>query len=276
MITPENILNNKNEQKEKLNQSIENQESIESAEDMQKRLSQEIIKQNEQLKNEDEKIETANDAIGLSSEEVTGEKNAMNLESEISNINIIAEKLMTESTKEINEKIESNESFSTQDLFDKIKKLSDQMSENPILYYSYGHWTEENKEEKEKAQKELEQMKEQLSPLMDKAIEELKLVAEKNPEKYRGFDSLKVVALGQGLKNIPTSFENKYVNNGGTKINKQNLKENMLEVNPGIGSVGMWTTENGRVSGKIKSGRVGGPFEIETNQGLVRVNKLYR
>ncbi len=100
MESPENNLNN-NEQNEKLNQNPENQESFESVEDMQKRLFQEITTQNKQLVAEDKKIETANDSIGLSSEEVQEEKTAMNLDVEISNINTEAEKLTNESKNQI-------------------------------------------------------------------------------------------------------------------------------------------------------------------------------
>ncbi len=114
MSTPENVLNNKNEGNEKLNQNPENQESVESVEDMQKRLSQEITAQNEQLVAEDKKIETANDSIGLSGEEVQEEKTALNLDSEISSINADAEKLTTESKAELgsNLPVEKNENTS--------------------------------------------------------------------------------------------------------------------------------------------------------------------
>ena len=92
----EDTLNNKNEQNEKLPQNPESQETVESVEDMRKRISQEITAQHEQLKGEDAKIETANNSIGLSVEEVQEEKNAMNLDAEISVINIEAEKLINE------------------------------------------------------------------------------------------------------------------------------------------------------------------------------------
>ncbi len=98
----EDTLNNKNEKNEKLNQNPEVQESFESAEDMQKRLSQEMTSQNELLKNEDRKIETANDSIGLSDEEVQEEKTAINLDSEISNINKEADALTNESKQNLN------------------------------------------------------------------------------------------------------------------------------------------------------------------------------
>lgn len=107
MKSPENNLNNPTEQNEQLNQSPESQESLESAEDMQKRLSQEITTKNEELKQEDTKIETANNSIGLSNEEVQAEKDAMNLNSEISNINSEAEKLTNESKQELNSETSS-------------------------------------------------------------------------------------------------------------------------------------------------------------------------
>lgn len=97
----EDTLNNKNEQNEKLPQNSEVQETVESVEDMQKRLSQEMTAQNEQLKGEDAKIETANNSIGLPVEEVQEEKNAMNLDTEISTINAEAEKITNESKNEI-------------------------------------------------------------------------------------------------------------------------------------------------------------------------------
>ncbi len=96
----EDTLNN-NEQNEKLPQNPEVQETVESVEDMQKRLSQEMMAQNEQLKGEDTKIEMANNSIGLPVEEVQEEKNSMNLDAEISTINAEAEKLTTESKDEI-------------------------------------------------------------------------------------------------------------------------------------------------------------------------------
>lgn len=107
MPTPEETLNNKNEQKENLLQNPENQEVNESVEDMQNRLSQEITTSNEKLKQEDKKIETANDSIGLPKEEVEEVKTSMNLDSQISSINTDAEKLTTESKNEINTKPEN-------------------------------------------------------------------------------------------------------------------------------------------------------------------------
>lgn len=97
----EDTFNNKNEQNEKLPQNPEVQETVESMEDMRKRLSQEMTAQHEQLKGEDAKIETANNSIGLSIDEVQEEKNAINLDTEISTINAEAEKLTNESKNEI-------------------------------------------------------------------------------------------------------------------------------------------------------------------------------
>lgn len=52
--------------------------------------------------------------------------------------------------------------------------------------------------------------------------------------------------------------------------------ENRKEALPAIGSEGTWRNQDGlAIAGRVKSGRVGGPFEIETPQGLVYVNKLY-
>ncbi len=112
----ENTLNNKNEQNEKLPQNPEVQETVESIEDMQNRLSQEMTARNEQLIGEDVKIETANNSIGLSTEEVQEEKNAMNLDAEISTINAEAEKLTKESKNEI--------SFNKNDTELNIKEVS--------------------------------------------------------------------------------------------------------------------------------------------------------
>ena len=104
----EDTLNNKNEQNEKLPQNPEVQETVESIEDMQKRLSQEMTAQHEQLKDEDKKIETANVSIGLSVEEVQEEKNSMNLDAEISTINAEAEKLTNESKRDLIENKEKS------------------------------------------------------------------------------------------------------------------------------------------------------------------------
>lgn len=105
----EDTLNNKNEQNEKLPQNPEVQETVESTLDMQKRLSKEMTKQNEQLKSEDAKIETANNSIGLPVEEVQEEKNAMNLDTEISIINAEAEKLTNESKNDLIENKEKSD-----------------------------------------------------------------------------------------------------------------------------------------------------------------------
>lgn len=95
-------VNNTNEQNESVPQIPEIQESIESVEDMQNRISNEMTVQNEELHTEDEKIETANNSLGLSVEEVQEEKNSMNLETEIAQINSEAEQLTSESKQEIN------------------------------------------------------------------------------------------------------------------------------------------------------------------------------
>lgn len=60
--------------------------------------------QNEELKQENAKIETTNNSIGLSNEEVAEEKTAMNLDfdSEISSIDSEADKLTNESQQELN------------------------------------------------------------------------------------------------------------------------------------------------------------------------------
>ena len=93
---------NTNEQNESVPVTPEKQESIESVEDMQNRVSNEMTIQNEELHTEDEKIETANSAIGLSIEEVEQEKTAINLDTEIAQINSRAEQLTSESKQEIN------------------------------------------------------------------------------------------------------------------------------------------------------------------------------
>ncbi len=112
----EDTLNGKNEQNEKLPRKSEIQESVESIEDMQKRLSQEMTIQYEHLKDEDKKIEAANASINLSTEEVQEEKNAMNLDAEISTINSEAEKLTNESKNKINVDKSSTE-LSTAEMF---------------------------------------------------------------------------------------------------------------------------------------------------------------
>jgi len=59
-------------------------------------------------------------------------------------------------------------------------------------------------------------------------------------------------------------------------LNKDKQGEK-IEVSPAVGSIGKWKNEDGYyISGRIKSSRVGGPFEIETPQGLMLLNKLYR
>ena len=110
MSGPEDVTN-KNEQNESVPITPEKQEVVESVEDMQNRVLSEMTVQNEELYTEDEKIETANSAIGLSIEEVEQEKTAINLDTEIAQINSRAEQLTSESKQEINttqEKIEKD------------------------------------------------------------------------------------------------------------------------------------------------------------------------
>lgn len=125
MPGPEDVLKNKNEQNEKINQNPENRESIESAEDMQKRLSQEMTNETESFKKEDIKIETANSSIGLSAEEVQQEKNAMNLDVEINNLNKEAENTMNESMSNLNSTPEVQEKpLSKEELTNLLKNNS--------------------------------------------------------------------------------------------------------------------------------------------------------
>ncbi len=116
MPTPEDVLNNKNEGNENINQSQESNEIVESSEEMQKRLTQEITNKNEELKQEDIKIENANNSIGLSGEEVQEEKTALNLDSEISKINNDGVALTAEAKSKIGDtkSVESDTSFLTE------------------------------------------------------------------------------------------------------------------------------------------------------------------
>jgi len=120
------------------------------------------------------------------------------------------------------------EASPTQDLMNQAHDLFDNHTKNPLIYYSYDHWTEGNKEEKIEAQKNLDALRKQISLFEDEIRNRLKSIAEKNSGKYKNSDSLKTVALGEGFKNIPGIFEYEYVNMQ-NKIKKQNVEESMSE-----------------------------------------------
>ncbi len=118
MENEEELVNDQNEKNEQIPLSIDNDsKEKESTEDMLNRLSQQADSENNKLKQEDQKIENINNSVGLSDEDIKSEKLAINLDSQIQDINSEAEKLTEDFKKDLSDasildKKDNNENIS--------------------------------------------------------------------------------------------------------------------------------------------------------------------
>lgn len=99
----ESIDEKSNERQEEIPYLPENVETVESAEELQQKVNEEILTQHKLLIQEDQKFVMANEHLGLSEEDIDEEKNALNLDAELGAINMKADNLIADTKKELDE-----------------------------------------------------------------------------------------------------------------------------------------------------------------------------
>lgn len=106
--------------------------------------------------------------------------------------------------------------------------------------------------------------------IKDRMFSIFRKIALDNPKK--NYQTADQVAQGLGFDGeVVDQFKDYHIDSV-KKIKKVELETEAL---PAVGIKGTWRTKHGYVTGKVIAARIGGPYEIKTNEGIIQVDKIF-